>query len=686
VTNSHYIKRDISWLAFNSRVLQEAADPAVPLRERVKFLGIFSNNMDEFFRVRVATLRRMLESGIKRKLYPEENPEVLLKNVQERVIEMQLQFEKIWRDIHRSLKKENIRFLNERQLTAAQKKFVLSYFDENVRSNIVPLMIQQQEHPPALNDKALYVACKLSSASQPGKPLYALVSVPSKHLPRFIELPAKGKSRFIILLEDVVKLALPRIFSLFRFDSISAHVIKLTRDAEIDIDNDLSTSLMSKIEKGLKKRKKGKPVRLVYDKDIDRDLLEYLIRKLQLSKKDSLIPGGRIHNFKDFMQFPDIITDASKRKSPFFRKELQAKSGIAATILTKDIMLHTPYHSFESIIDLLREAAMDPEVTSIKITCYRLASRSRVVNALINAARNGKKVTVMLELRARFDEEANLAWKTELEEEGVQVLIGNPKMKVHAKICIISKRSQGKLLQYGFVGTGNLNETTAKVYADHYLLTANKKIMADINRIFNFLERPQWNTEQLANCGTLIVSPVAMRKTMLAAIDGEIRNAKRQKEAEIWVKLNSLSDYELISKLEQAAREGVKVNLIIRGICCMKTENRKFKKPIRAVSIVDEYLEHARVMIFHNGGKEKTYLSSADWMIRNLDHRIEVACPIDNNQIQRELKKILEIQLQDNQKARILDNDLNNQYVNPRNSKKIRSQVAIHQYLLRQKP
>ncbi len=685
MTNSHFINRDISWLAFNGRVLQEAEDPAVPLRERVKFLGIFSNNMDEFFRVRVATIKRMLESGIKRKLYSDENPELLLREVQHRVIEMQLKFEKVWRDIHRNLRKENIRFLNERQLTAAQKKFVLNYFDENVRSNIVPLMIQQQEHPPALNDKALYIACKLSSADEPGKPMYALVSVPGKHLPRFVQLPDKGKTRYIILLEDVVKLALPRIFSLFKFDSISAHVIKVTRDAEIDIDNDLSTSLMSKIEKGLKKRKKGKPVRLVYDKDIDKDLLDYLIRKLQLSKKDSLIPGGRIHNFKDFMQFPGIISNASKRKPPFFKKELHIKSGIAAAILSKDIMLHTPYHSFESIIDMLREAAMDPDVTTIKITCYRLAARSRIVNALINAARNGKKVIVMLELRARFDEEANLTWKTELEEEGVQVLIGNPRMKVHAKICMISKRSQGKLIHYGFVGSGNLNETTAKVYADHYLLTANKKIMADVNRIFDFLQRPQWNSEQLNNCNTLIISPVTMRKTMLAAIEGEIKNARKQKEAEIWIKLNSLSDYELITKLEQAAKEGVKVNLIIRGICCMKTENRKFKKTIRAVSIVDEYLEHARVMIFHNGGNEKTYVSSADWMIRNLDHRIEVACPIEDLQIQKELKKILEIQLLDNQKARILDNDMNNLYVNPRNSKKIRSQVAIHQYLLRQK-
>lgn len=681
-----FIIRDISWLSFNARVLQEARDEDVPLRERIRFLGIYSNNMDEFFRVRVATLRRMTALSSRSGYRLEIDPEVILNEVQERVLAMQIEFDRAWTAILRDLKKRNILLITERKLNAEDKRFVLEYFDEQIRSYIVPLMIESMQSFPTLNDKSLYLACRLSKSDKSIPDKFALVSVPTRHLPRFLLLPAKGRQQKIILLEDVIRLALPRIFSFLGYDSFSTNIIKVTRDAEIDIDNDMTTSLMQKIEKGLKSRKKGKPVRFVYDKDIDPHLLNYLVRRLGLSKRDTVLAGSRIHNFKDFMNFPDILNDVSKKSKPFTHPLLRKSNSVSDIILNRDIMLSFPYHSFDSLIDLLREAAIDPTVASIKISCYRLAPRSKVINALVNALRNGKQVTVMMELRARFDEEANLAWKKELEDEGARVLIGVPGMKVHAKICVIRKKVNDKNIYYGFVGTGNLNEKTAPVYADHFLLTADRGIMADINRIFSYLENPSPERMQLLKgCQSVIVSPVKMRAHLLSMINNEIRQARKKKPAAITLKLNSLSDSRLIEKLSEAATAGVEIRMVIRGICCMKTENSKFKKPIKAVSIVDEYLEHARVIIFHNRGNEKVYITSADWMIRNLDNRIEASCPVIDPTIIRQLKDILELQLKDNVKARILDNEMSNQYINPRNNTKVRSQVSTYNYLRRKK-
>ncbi len=678
------IARDISWLSFNHRVLQEAADDTVPLKERIKFLGIFSNNLDEFFRVRVATLRRMTELGKKTNMHLEDAPALILERIQDIVLEQQKEFERTWNDVLKELKKQNVFLINETQLSREQKKFVVNYFDEEVRSNIVPLMIESIQEFPTLSDKSIYLACRLSKKDKSIPQRFALVSVPARRLPRFIILPSKQGQHHIILLEDIIRYCLPFIFSFFGYDIFSSYIIKLTRDAEIDIDNDISTSLIQKIEKGLKNRKKGKAVRFVYDKEIDPSLLTYLVRRLGLTQKDNLIPGGRIHNFKDFINFPDsVFAQKNPRKTPFVHPLLKNFKRVTEVVLQKDVLLNFPYHSFDSVIDLLREAAIDPEVTHIKVTCYRLASRSRIINALTNAVRNGKHVAVAIELRARFDEEANLEWKEELEEAGVKVLLGMHNMKVHGKLCLIKKVVNGKTTHYGFVSTGNLNESTAKIYGDHCLLTSDRNIMADVNRIFHYLEQPKTRVEFLQACKTLLVSPVNMRRQIIAMIDKEIKTAKSGKYASITLKVNSLSDEELIGKLYEAARSGVELEMVIRGICCMFTQNNKFKKPVRAISIVDEYLEHARVMIFHNGGREKTYISSADWMLRNIDHRIEAACPIFEKDIQQELKDILRIQLADNIKARILDNELDNQYVNPRNTKKVRSQVEIYNYLFR---
>jgi polyphosphate kinase len=678
------IYRDISWLSFNSRVLQEAADETVPLRERIRFLGIFSNNLDEFFRVRVATLKRMIELGNKARMHLEVSPGAILEEIQEKVLEQQKEFDRIWNEILRELKKQKIFLINEKQINREQQKFILNYFDDEVRSHIVPLMIESIPDFPVLNDKSIYLACKLSKKDKSIPQKFALVSIPTRRLPRFLILPSRQNEHHIILLEDVIRFCLPKIFSFFGYDSFSAHIIKVTRDAEIDIDSDISTSLIQKIEKGIRNRKKGKPVRFVFDKDIDPSLLTYLVRRLGLVQKDNLIPGGRIHNFKDFIDFPEsVFSQKNPRKRPFAHPALKNTNRVTDTILKKDVLLTLPYHSFDSLIDLIREAAIDPQVVSIKITCYRLASRSKIINALTNAVRNGKHVTAMVELRARFDEEANLEWKEELEEAGVKVLLGVPNMKVHAKLCLIKKRVNNRTIHYGFVSTGNLNERTAQIYGDHCLLTADRNIMADVNRIFTYLEQPKNRIDLLKACNTLLVSPVGMRKQLVQLIQKETNAARQKKKASITLKLNSLSDELLIDKLYEAARAGVEIRMVIRGIFCLLSENKKFKHPVQAISIVDEYLEHARVMIFYNGGKEKVFISSADWMVRNIDHRIEAACPIFEKSIREELKDILQIQLKDNIKARILDNDLSNQYVNPRNTRKVRSQVETYNYLFK---
>lgn len=679
------IPRDISWLSFNARVLQEAADQSVPLIERIKFLGIFSNNLDEFFRVRVAALKRMLKVEAANRMHVEDSPQQILDNIQLIVLQQQSEFNRIWQQILKELQKENIFLVNENQLDEAQQAFVINFFDEQVRSNVIPLMIESIPALPYLREKSIYLAVVMAKKDSAYNRKYALIEVPAKAISRFILLPKQNEKTFIILLEDVIRYCLPRIFSYFGFDDYQAHVIKVTKDAEYDIDYDDSSTYTAKIEKGIKTRRKGKPVRLIYDREIDPPLLEYLIQKMGLSRKDHLIPGGRIHNFRHFMDFPEnVFPKKEAHLKPQHHPILENTTRVTDVVLSRDIMLHFPYQTFDPVIDLLREAAIDQDVTTIKITAYRLARGSKIINALINAVRNGKEVVVMLELRARFDEENNLDWKELLEEEGVKVIVGFPDQKVHAKICIIRKKSINGFINYGFVSTGNINENTSKFYSDHCLLTANRNIMSDINRIFSYLENPKPNLKTLELCKTLILSPGMMRKHFIALINAEIKQAHAGKKASIIIKLNSLSDEILIQKLHDAAIAGVEIKMVVRGIFCATTEAGKFKKQPFAISIVDEYLEHARVMIFYNKGKEKVFISSADWMVRNLDHRIEASCPIFSPSIKEELKSILAIQLSDNVKARILNNKPGNEYVRSEGDS-IRSQIEIYKYLFNKK-
>ncbi|WP_369791998.1 polyphosphate kinase 1 [Sediminibacterium sp. C3] len=581
------------------------------------------------------------------------------------------------------IKKEKIALLTEKELNKTQQNFVRKFFDEQVRSNIIPLMIESLPQLPYLRDKSIFLGVVMRKKNSAYQQKYALIEIPTKAVGRFILLPKIKDEQNIILLEDVIRFNLPVIFSYFGYDIFEAHVFKVTRDAEIDLDNDISTTFAEKIEKGIKNRRKGKPVRFVYDKEMDPGLLEFLIRKLNLNRKSNIIPGGRIHNFRHFMDFPDILADKSTRRASFIPKSLQTALRVTDVILKQDVLLHFPYHAFDPIIDLLREAAMDPDVISIKITAYRLAPNSKIINALINAARNGKQVVVMLELKARFDEEANLEWKNILEEEGVKVLLGVPKTKIHAKLCVISKRSGTRSRQYGFVSTGNLNEKTATVYGDHCLLTSNRNVMNDINKIFRYLENWKDGSSILKSCNTLMVCPTNMRNELYKLIETEIKNAKAGKPAGIILKVNSLSDASLIDKLYAAGAAGVKIEMIVRGIFCAEIDRKKFKQPVKAISIVDEYLEHSRVMIFHNAGNEKVYISSADWMVRNLNHRVEAAVPVTNHELKQEIIDIIHIQLKDNVKARILNSELANNYVPFTGKKKIRSQIETYHYLFR---
>jgi len=648
-----FIPRDVSWLSFNARVLQEANDPSVPLRERIRFLGIHSNNQDEFFRVRVATLKRMVEvtkKGGKQNMHLETLPQQILDDIQKIVLQQQNEFSRIWNGIVKELKAEKIFLVTEKNLNKEQQKFVEKFYDEEVSPNIIPLMLESIPQMPYLREKSLYLGVVMQKKDNAYKQKYALVEIPANAIGRFVLLPSKAGEQHIILLEDVIRYNLPYIFSFFGYDEYSAHIFKVTKDAEIDIDNDVTTSFVQKLEKGIRKRREGKPVRFVYDREMDAGLLEYLIRRLNLARKDNVIAGGRIHNFRHFMDFPDVFGRRNPRKEPFLHPDLDDGKRVTDVVLQKDVMLHFPYHSFIPVIDLLREAAIDPDVINIKITAYRLASNSKIMNALINAVRNGKQVEVMLEFRARFDEENNLFWKARLEEEGVKVLTGIHDMKVHAKICMIKKRIKNKTIHYGFVSTGNMNEKTAKIYGDHCLLTSNRLIMADVNRLFRYLERPFQSALVLRQCKTLMVCPTNMRREINTHITKEIKNAKAGKPASIILKVNSLSDNELTARLYEAAMAGVQVQAIIRGICCAIFDQKKFKiKPV-AISIVDEYLEHARVMVFGNEGKPKVFISSADWMVRNLDHRVEAACPILNERIKQEIIDILNIQLKDNVK------------------------------------
>lgn len=673
------INRELSWLAFNERVLQEAEDKTVPLIERLKFLGIYSNNRDEFFRVRVATLKRVVKHQKKAEELMGENPVRLLDKIQKAVIAQQEKFERTYQIIIRDLKKQNISIINEKQLTPIQGAFVKDYFREKVKSSLFPIMLDNTSPFPYLKDRLGYLIVKLGRKDKTKKSKFAIIEVPTDNISRFLVLPKDKDKSYIILLDDVIRYNLADIFQNFEYDYVKSYNIKLTRDAEIDIDNDLSKSFVEKISKGLKARKKGQPVRLVYDSAIAPDMLDFIMKKIKLGKEDNPIPGGRYHNFKDFISFPNVgHPDLSYKKiKPLKHPDLKDQSSIIKVIKKKDVLLTYPYQSFDHIIDFLREASIDPKVQSIKITLYRVAKNSSIVQALINALKNGKEVTAVIELQARFDEEANIYWSDKLKEEGASVIYGVPGLKVHSKLFLITRKESGTLNQYAHIGTGNFNGDTAKVYTDHTLLTSNRHITEEVERVFNFYS----DNFKGAAYKHLLVSPFYMRKRLVQLINKEIQHAKANKPASIILKLNNLVDADMIRKLYEASSEGVQVKLMVRGICSLVAGIKGLSENIEAISIVDKYLEHTRVFIFHNNGDEKYFISSADWMTRNLDHRSEVAVPIYDQNIQKELRNIIDALWMDNTKARILGSKQNNEYRKSNGKTEIRAQEKIFNIL-----
>ncbi|MFH0866245.1 MAG: polyphosphate kinase 1 [Bacteroidota bacterium] len=680
---SNFINREISWLYFNQRVLQEADTASTPLVERMKFLGIFSNNLDEFFRVRVATLSRMTLLPRKSHDYNGFNPKKILKEINEIVIRQQKEFVSVFWQIVNKMAKENIRILNEKQIDKKQGEFVKKYFHNQVRPHLFPIMIKNFEHSSALKDKSIYLAVHMLKKGKTKHENFALIKVPTGNVSRFLILPKTGKCTCIILLDDIIRYCLEDIFSIFDYNKFTAYTIKFTRDAELDIDNDISKNFMERMSESLKQRKQGRPVRFIFDRTIPDFLLKTLIRKFQITDKDDLIGGGRYHNFKDFIHFPNVGAASMEYPAlvPLHHSDLPHSRSIFSSITQKDVLLHFPYQSFDYIIDLLREASIDPNVISIKMTIYRLASDSNVINALVNAARNGKKVTVYMELQARFNEEANIHWSEKLIDEGVKIIFGMPGMKVHSKLILIKRKEKGKTVHYSNIGTGNYNEETARIYTDESLFTCNPLIGQDVDKVFTLFE----NKYNPLSFDKLIVSPFYMRHFFNGKVNNEIANALAGKDAWIILKLNNLIDMELCSKLYRASKAGVKIKIIARGTCILKSGIPGLSENIEIISIVDRFLEHSRIFIFGNHGKPEFFISSADWMKRNFDYRVEVVCPIEDVRLQKELIDMMNIQLRDNTKARMLSHKNYNQYKKNKD-KKIRSQSEIYNYLKKFSP
>ena len=666
--------RELSWLDFNARVLQEAEDPNVPLIERIRFIGIFSNNLDEFYKVRYATVKRIALSGKKqKKLYQGLNAIDLLKEITKKTIELQDRSTYALNSIINKLKSENIHFVDEKTIPEKFIGLINDFFIDKIQPQLEIVVLNKKSKFPNLTDTSSFLTVKIISKKQEQK--YALIKIPTK-LDRFLVLSEKNQ-KYVILIDDIIRFHLNEIFEIFSPQSIKANMIKISRDAELDFAYDISKSYLEKISLSLKNRSSGEPVRFVYDSEIEKETLDFLLDKLKFDHDtDSIIPGAKYHNRRDYMSFPSMNKNnlSYKKFEPLDLKGFDLSKNIFDTLKKRDYLLHTPFHKFTYILRLLSEASIDPSVTKISITIYRLSKLSSVANALINAAKNGKEVVVQIELQARFDEKANIKYAKLLEEQGVKLIFGIQNLKVHAKICVIERKSSDGLEKFGFISTGNFNESTAKIYTDFTLFTCDKKILNDISKVFKFFNA---NYKKF-NFQHLKLSPFDTQSFFTKMLKREIKNAKKGLPAYVKIKLNSLTSYAMVEELYKASREGVKIKMIVRGICCLLPEN---EKNIEVRSVVDRFLEHTRFFIFNNNGKNETYISSADWMTRNLDNRVEVTCPILDPNIKKEINDIFEIYWSDNVKSRIVNNEIPNQYQINQNSKKlIRSQIEINNY------
>ena len=672
-----YIDREKSWLTFNARVLQEAADDSVPLLDRLRFLGIFSNNLDEFFRVRFAAIRRLSMSGITgEKVLGGISAEQLLKEIIEIVIQQQSESLRILSIIETKLETENIFIVHENNISNEQEIFLKDFFIQKLSPELVTIILNDLAEFPILKDSIGYLAIKLVMKHN-SEIHYAMIEIP-KTINRFVVLPSSDNKQYVILLDDVIRHNLSSIFNIFDYESVSAHMIKITRDAQLDIDSDLSKSMLEKIATSVKDRRIGDPVRFIYDELIEKDTLKFFLDKMKIVSNDSIIPGGRYHNRRDYMNFPDLgrFDLLYKTNVPLPVTGLNLEGSILEKISKKDYLLNAPYQSFSYLTKFLREAALDPKVTSIKITLYRLAKNSQIISSLINAAKNGKRVIVQIELQARFDEASNISYAEQMQTEGIELIFGIKGLKVHSKVCVIERIEKGKTKRYGFISTGNFNEVTAKIYTDVTLFTSHQRILKDISKIFEFFEI----NYRVYRYKHLIVSPHYTRSRFHKLIDREITNSLEGKEAFIRLKMNSLSDFEMIDKLYDASNAGVKIQLEVRGICSLIPGVKGMSENIEAISIVDNYLEHSRIYIFGNAGKPDVYISSADFMTRNLDGRVEVTCPIYDQEIKNELIDNFNLGWKGNVKARFHSDKLDNKYKIRDQEPVFRAQLEAYKY------
>ena len=654
-----YIDREKSWLAFNARVLQEAADDSVPLLDRLRFLGIFSNNLDEFFRVRFAAIRRLSLSGISGEKYLGGiSAQELVKDITEIVIIQQSESLRILSTIEAKLESKNIFIITEDQISIDQEIFLKDFFIQKLSPELVTIILNDLGEFPLLKDTSGYLAIKLIMKFN-NEVRYAIIEIP-KTLNRFVVLPSDDEKQYVILIDDVIRYHLSSIFNIFDYKSISAHMIKITRDAQLDIDSDLSKSMIEKITTSVKDRRIGEPVRFIYDQLIDKDTLQFFLDKMNIVTTDSIIPGGRYHNRRDYMNFPNLgrFDLLYKTNDPLPVPGLTMEGSMLEKISKKDYLLNAPYQSFSYLTKFLREAALDPKVTSIKITLYRLAKNSQIISSLINAAKNGKKVTVQIELQARFDEASNISYAEQMQIEGIELIFGIKGLKVHSKICVIERIENDKIKRYGFISTGNFNEATAKVYTDVTLFTSHQQILKDITKIFDFFDI----NYRVHRYKHLIVSPHYTRTRFYKLIDREILHALAGRKTFIKLKMNSLSDFKMIDKLYEASTAGVKIQLEVRGICSLIPGIPGMSENIEAISIVDNYLEHSRIYIFGNAGQTEVFISSADFMTRNLDGRVEVTCPIYDQEIKNELLDNFNLGWKGNVKARYHSFKLDNKY------------------------
>ncbi|EMK3673022.1 polyphosphate kinase 1 [Vibrio parahaemolyticus] len=673
-----YIEKELSWLSFNERVLQEAADKTVPLIERIRFLGIFSNNLDEFYKVRFADVKRRIL--INQERGGSDNSKRLLSKMQAKALKLNEQFDELYSELIREMARRRIFLVNEHQLDEAQEKWITKYFRKEVMPHITPLLMKDEiDVLQFLKDEYAYIAVELRKEAHSQ---YALIEIPTDHLPRFVMVPEqKGKRRkTIILLDNIIRYCLDELFKgFFDYDELAGYAMKMTRDAEYDLRNEIEYSLLEQMSAGVNQRLTAMPVRFVYEREMPQEMLDFLCSKLRISNYDNLIPGGRYHNFKDFIAFPNVGREYLENKPmpPMKCADFEGYANSFEAIKAKDILLYYPYHTFDHIGELVRQASFDPKVLSIKINIYRVAKDSRLMNSLIDAVHNGKNVTVVVELQARFDEEANIEWSKVLTEAGVHVIFGAPGLKIHSKLLMISRREGDDIIRYAHIGTGNFHEKTARIYTDFSLLTADQEITNEVRNVFGYIENPY----RPVKFNHLMVSPRNSRTQIYRLIDNEIANAKAGKKAGLTIKVNNLVDKGIVTRLYAASNAGVKINMIIRGMCALVPGIEGVSENIRIISIVDRFLEHPRVVITHNDGAPQVYISSADWMTRNIDHRIEVAAPVRDPRLKQRIIDITNIHFTDTVKARLIDKEMSNSYVPRGNRKKVRSQVAIYDYL-----